>query len=368
MKKILRKQYSPDAIFDASALTLTTESVKDVGELVFAEKFVSPQVTDFCEVENGIKHDKQIVIAGDFNGLAGSVRTDCDTTPNDGTLGNTEKTWTPKYISDRFEECYANLQASFWKYMLANGIKKEDLTQSAYDAYITERLTKYMNDDMMYRLMFFTNTGITAGTTNNLTSGQLKYFNMINGVFAQADAIVSATAARGVSMSTENGAATKALQVFAAASPTVHPATDYLKQVYFGASIELRSQADAIILCTQSVADQYIQEREAVSSIPLAYDRTEQGMKMLSYQGIPVIPIPTWDRLIQRHFDNGTVWEKPHRILMTAKHNIRLGTEETANFSELKSEYNAFHEKWFIKFGFNMDVKILDNNLIQYAS
>jgi len=368
MKKLLRKQYSPDAIFDASALTLTTESIKDVGEIVFTEKFISPAITDFCETENGIVHDKQIVIGGNFDGLAGSVRSDCDNTPNPGTIRNSQKTWAPKYISDRFEECYANLQSSFWKYMLAKGLKKEDLTQSVYDAYITDRLKSYMSDDMMMRLMFFTNTAITSGTTNNISAGNLKYFNMISGVFTQADDIVTAVPARGVTIGVENTNTTKETQVFAAASPTVHPATDYLKQVYFGASIELRSQPDAIILCTQSVADQYIQEREAASSIPQAYERTENGMKQLFYQGVPVIPIPTWDRLIQRHFDNGTVWLKPHRILMTAKHNIRVGTEETSNFKELASEYNSYHKKWFCDFGFNFDVKILDNNLIQYAS
>lgn len=352
--------------FDGTGLSLPVEGVKAVSELIYSSKFESPKWTDFMDIEPGIKSDKQIVITGHFNGLAGAVKSNCDTTPNPDTIGGTEKTWQPRYISDRFEECFDTLQTTFFKWMLANGINKEDLTQSDYEAFVLKLIEEYMGDDMMYRLLFFTDTGIAAGGTNNLGAGQLKYFNMLDGIFKQLETIITVDADRRITI-TENAQASYVLQRFATASPTVHPATDYLDAVVYGATMELRGVADPIILVTQSVADQYARERKAVTNIELAYTRTETGLNTFQYNGIDVIPIYTWDRLIQRHFDNGTKFNNPHRILYTSKTNIRVGVEQTKDLAMLNAKYNDYHKKFFVDFGFNLDVKIIEDKKVQYA-
>lgn len=354
-------------LFDPTGLTLKDEGIKAASELIYQEKFMSPDWKTFAAVESGIKHNKQLVILGNFNGLAGSVRGACDITANPGNLTSQEKTWTPAYISDRFEECYSDVQAMFWKWLLANGLDKENLDGSVYTDFLLYRLSQYMSDDMFYRLMFFTDTAHGVGVTNNLTPDQLEYFTPFSGVFKQCETIIAATAARRITIGAENTNATKATQVFAAASPTVQPATDYLNSLFYNASLELRSAPNNVILTTQSIADQYAQERTKLTGIPLAYDRTETGQKTFSFQGVPVIPLFTWDRLIRRHYDNGAKYLNPHRALFTTKDNIRVGTEEVNNFTDLRSEYNTYHKKWFAEFGFNMDVKIVDDNLIQYA-
>lgn len=361
------KGYAFTGFFDPSGLTLPVEGIQAISELIYSSKFVSPAWTDFMEVEGGIKNDKQIVIAGHFNGLAGAVRSNCDTTPNPDSVGSTEKTWTPKYISDRFEECFDTLQATFWKYMLANGLKKEDLSASVYAGFVEKMVSEYMSDDMIYRLLFFTDTAIVAGTNNNLTSGQEKYFNMFDGVFKQLETIVTTNPAQRVTI-TENAGANYAAQAFATPTPTVHPVTDYLDSLVYGASMELRGVVDPVILVSQSVADQYARERKAATaSVELAYLRTEQGIKYFEFNGVPVIPIYTWDRLIARHFDDGTKKFNPHRMLYTSKSNIRVGTEEVGNLTEMSAEYNSYHKTFFVDFGFNLDVKVIEDAKIQYG-
>lgn len=353
-------------IFDPSGLTLPTEGIKAISELIYSSKFASPAWKQFMGVVPGIKNNKQIVVIGHYNGLAGAVKSACDITPNPDKIGAVEKTWNPMYVSDRFEECYDNLQGTFWQYMLANGLKKEDLTQSDYEGFVTKLLMEYMSDDMIYRLIFFTDTSIVAGVGNNLGAGQLKYFNMLDGVFKQCETIVTATPAQRVTI-TENAGVNYAAQAFATASPTVHPATDYLNLLVYGATMELRGVSDPVILATQSFVDQYAQERKAVTNIELAYTRIEGGIKSFEFNGIPVIPIFTWDRLIHRHFDDGTKWLNPHRALYTSKSNILVGTEEIANLGELSAEYNTYHKKFFSDFGFNFDVKVIEDAKIQYA-
>ena len=103
------------SIIDLSGLTLDRDGISAISEIIFKEKFVSPSWNTFMATEQGIKANKQIVISDNFNGLAGSVRTNCDITPNGDSISATDKTWMPKYVSDRFEDCYENLQATFMK-------------------------------------------------------------------------------------------------------------------------------------------------------------------------------------------------------------------------------------------------------------
>lgn len=357
-----------NGIFDPSALTLPDIGVQSVSDLIYQEKFVSPKWRSFMDFQPGIVHDTQIPIMGNFEGLAGYVRDNCDTTANPGQIGSSQKKWQPKKYRDIFEECADNLETTFWKFFLKPGVDKNDLQDTDYARFVEDRLSKYMSDPMIYRLIFFTDTTIASGGTNNLGAGDLKFFNSNEGIFKQLDAIVAATAARGVTI-TENAQASYAAQAFATATPSVHPVTDYLTQLYYNATMELRGAQNPVILVTQSVADQYAQERKAATaSVELAYLRTETGIKYFEFNGVPVIPIPTWDLLIKRHFDNGTKWLKPHRMIYTTTNNMVVGTEEEANLGTLKSFYSEDREKWVVKFGFKFDVKVLLDELTQYAS
>lgn len=361
------------SIFDPSGLTLNSENAKATAEMIYEKKFMSPAWSEFMDLYTGIVHDKQIPILGNFNGLAGSVRENCDTTPNASTISNTEKTWTPKLISDRFEECYEPLEATFWKWFLKPGVEKSDLTGTEYEAFIVDRISNYMSDDMIMRLLFFTSTTISSGTTNNISSGDLKFFNMIDGIFKQLETITAADTTKRVTIS-ENAQSTYSGQQFATPSTTVHPVTDYLDLLTVGngttilPSMELRGEADQIILVTQSVADQYFRERKAAGdSAGVAYQRTESGMTKFQYNGIDIVAIPTWDRLIRRHFDNGTKWTNPHRMLYTTKTNLAVGVEDAGTLKEFKSEYSSYNEKWFAKFTFKLDTKVKLDQLVMYG-
>ncbi len=352
-------------VIDASLLTLDRDGIAAISELIFTDKFSSPKWSEFCSLETGIKANKQIAYGGHFNGLSGSVRANCDITANPYSVAMSEKTWQPKYVSDRFEDCFDNINAStFWKKFLGNGISKENLTQSAFDAYVKSRISEFMDDDLFYRLLFFTNTAIAAGGTNNLAPDELKYFNMFNGILPQLATIYGTTAARRNTI-TENGNATYALQNFTATTITNQVTTGYLNAVVYGATMDLRGKTDGIIIVSQTIMDSYVRERKAVANIEEAYKRTESGMQTVMFDGKQMIAIPTYDRLVQRHFDNGNKWLNPHFILYPSKGNIKVGTEEESNFSELNSEYNSYFKKAFWEYGFNMDVKIIDDSQVQ---
>lgn len=367
MKKILRKQYYP-GIFDASGLTLDRDGIQSVNEILFEAKMVSAPFTDILVIDQGIKHDQQIVVSEEFNGLSGSNRENCDTTPNPETIKTSELTYSPKKIKDRFEDCYDNIAAdTFWKKFLKPGASKPDLTGTEYEAYVLTRLKKFMADPLFYRLFFLSNTSITNGDgTNTLTAGQLKYFNSFNGYFSQLEAIAALDSDRKITI-TENAGATTTLQKYAAASASSQPVTAYLESVYLNAPVELQTAPDVQFLVDQATATQYKMERQKIANIDLAYQRTEKGMSMLEYQGIPIIPLPTVDAIQNKYFKAGGKVTNPHFIVMIQKSNLRAGTESSAAFAQINSDYSSFHQKWFCDYEFTLDPKIPFPKMVQFA-
>jgi len=366
MKLNLRLQLSP-GVFDGSGLTLDRDGIDNVGKLLFEDRIQNAPYTDIVTFDEGIKHDQQVVISEEFNGLLGSKRDACDITPNPFSITAYEETYSPKKVEDRLEDCADNIRnATFWKRWLKNGISMNDLTGTAYEQYVLTRLKNYMSDKMMFQKLFLSNTSITEGGTNILNAGQLKYFNQFNGYFAQLEAQALVDLTQKITI-TQNAGANYAAQAFAAASPTSHEATDYLKQVYFGAPLAVRNAADVMFLVSQTVADQYVQERQAVTNIELAYTRTEKGMKQLEYQGVPMIPLPLVDELINTWFNNGTKRENPHFIIMISKSNLRAGTESSGSFSDITSDYDRYNKKWFADILFTLDPKIAIKKQVMFA-
>lgn len=344
-----------------------------ISEALFEGFYTHMNIARYHQVVPGIKAGKQLTVFNKHTGLAGYNRTNCDTTANaEWTIPTTDKTWAPSYISDRFEECYDNYMDTFIRWGLNNGVNKADLTGTELAAMITQQVSDLIVE-VALRTAWFGDMGIAAGTGNNLGAGDLKYFNMIDGFWAQLFDIATATPARlsTTGLATKNGQATFALQKFNATDTTNLVASTALDQVYYDADMRLRgmNKADMVYLVTQTVADQYERERKSVGGAGIleAYRRTEDGVPMLQCNGIDVVGVSDWDRNIQTYFENGTKWTVPHRAVLTTKTNLLLGVEEANNLSELDAWYSKDNEKFYIKFGFSLDAKVGVDNLTQLA-
>jgi len=352
--------------------TLDPLVLTSISEALFEGFAQHMNITRYHNVVPGIKAGKQLVTFNRHTGLAGLKKSNCDTTANTNwTIPTTDKTWTPAYISDRFEECYDNYMETFIRWGLNNGVNKADLTGTELAAMITQQVSDLLTE-VAIRHAWFGDTGIVAGTGNNLAAGDLPYFNAIDGFWAQLFDLATATPARlSVGLGTKNGQATIALQKFNATDTTNMVASNTLDQMYYDADMVLRGQnkADMVYLVTQSVYDQFERERKKVGggAILEAYRRAEDGVPMLQCNGIDVIGVHDWDRNIVTYFEDGGAYTLPHRAVLTTKTNMLLGVEEAGNLSEFDAWYSKDNEKYYIKFGFSVDAKVGVDNLTQVA-
>lgn len=366
------------AIFDASNLTLNREDIKSLSEAIMKAYYEKPGIGEFHTLVSGIKHDKQIVILNLFEGLAGIAKTSCSTTTNAGTIGSSEKTWSPKYIGDRFEDCFADVVDTFFKWGLKSGVEKQDLTSTDFALFIEERISDAIVESV-YRHAWFGDTDAAnynsspAGIITNGTT--LGYFNVIDGMWKQIYDIVAADSDRltgdissGVGIATRNAAATFALQKFTSTDTTNQVVTHTLENMITDADERLVAGTEQpIFIVTKSVADQYKRERKAFANIDMAYERIESGILKLQCDGFDLFVFSFWDRMIKAYESNGTKYHLPHRIVFTTKSNLQVGTEEEKNLSEFDSFYDKYNEKYVIKFAYNLDAKVIQDDMIQVA-
>lgn len=354
--------------------TLTAQQVESMSETLFEGFFADPILTSLVTVTEGIKADKQLIIWGRHTGLSGKQITACPT-PTNSTWGfdTIEKTWSPKYIGDRYEECYQTFMDTFAQWMLNAGVNKSDFTNTELAAFIVEQMQD-MVAEVYQRFFWFGDKGIVAGTNNNLSAGQVAFFNAIDGIWAQVFDIVTASAIRKstTDLATKNGQASYALQKFNATDVTNQVVSKALDSVWYDADMRLRSMAKNQLnyYVTQSVYDQLEKERKAISGIDLPYNRQENGLTTLTWNGINVVPVQLWDRMITAYFGDDATPVKstlPHRVLLAPQSNLLLGVETVGSMSELDAWYSKDNEVMYAKFGASIDAKVGVDTMIQTA-
>ncbi len=353
--------------------TLEPVQVQALSETLAVAFFKDTDLLALHAIETGIKAKKQIVIMNRHTGLAGYKKpASCDRTANDTfAIDHEEKLWDPEFIGDLFEECYDDYMATFVAWQLKNGLEKMDMTDNVMK-YLAEHLLMLMKE-VIFRIAYFGDEGIAAGVNNNLGAGDLKYFNPIDGLFAQLADIVTADATRlsTTDLTTKNGQATFALQKFDSTDTTSQVATTALDTLYYDGSQSLRDsdKSDLKYYVTRSVYDQLERERKSLGagSIVEVYKLQESGVPKLYINGIEVVEMPFWDRMINAYFQDGTAWVNPHRVVLMPKDNFVIGTEDQESLSRLKIWFSDDDAMNRAEFGFMLDVKVLIDEMVQVA-
>lgn len=359
-------------IIQVGDLTFSAEQVRSLSEAILEKYFTKPELSTFHTLVPGIEYKKKIAILGVL-GLTGKKSNgDCSTDINPGTIGVSEKEWTPEYITDRFAQCWEDgLKESFFVYGMKAGIEAPDLTNTDFANFLEDRIGDAMYEGVL-RHAWFGDTDAAnynsspAGVVTNGTD--VDYFNAIDGFWKQIFTIVAGNSDQKVtSFTSKNAQATYALQRFDSTDTTNEIATVGLQSLIDNADERLTETGSGIIICTKSVADQYKRERKKASGIDLAYTRVEKGINMLEIDGVKVYAFSFWDRMIKTYFDNGTKYYLPHRAVFTDKESLQIGTKEQSAMAKLDPFYDKLTKKYYVDYGYNIDVKIPEDYKIMTA-
>lgn len=348
------------AILDFTKFTFTAEQIRAVNELVFEELLEAPELSLIHTVFPNIITDKEIGFIGE-GGLVGVANQGCDPVAQTFSIATRMLKWEPADWEVLIAECWKDLKATAAVYSLKTKVAVADFSSSDYVNIVAERLGLAMKK-FIIRLVWFNDTladNVTDG--GKITDGvDIKFFNLLDGLWKQILTRVTAVPAQKVAI-TENGGATYVLQ---ALDPD--NVIGYLEGLTFGAPLLLRQNSASFIACTQSFYDGYKKALKG-TSLSEMYVNLVNGQKTLSYDGIPLIPMPIWDEQIRAYENTGVAWNNPHRAIFTTKDVLGVGVDDPASFGTMDVRYDKETRKVKIEAMGVADAKLMNPAYFQVA-
>lgn len=354
------------ARIDFSQITYEPGQIQDLSEIFFEALFEVPTLTQFHTVVTGIKGKKQLIFMGEM-GLSGKKQTGCDWDSNPNSIPETEKFWNPEYIGDRFDACFTELLDTYFQWDLKSGVDKPDLTQTKWSTFLEERVGRSAQESVLRHVWLGDTAAENVSDGGVIKDGiDIDYFNAIDGFWVQLKQIATANAKQRVAIAA-NAGATYVLQQFTDADIAAGTVTKILNKMIFSSDTRLRALKDRTIICTQSIFDQYVQERQAVTNIELAYTRVEDGIDTIQIQGVTLIPFSFWDRMITTYEDNGTKYNNPHRAVFSSVSNLQIGVEQTSDLSNLDPFYDKKTKRYYVDYAYDLDALVARDYLATIA-
>ena len=343
---------------DYTNWTLNPEEARETSDLVFESLFATPNsLAELHEVMTGVDMDKFIPILGQFEEVGLKDPGDC-TTNAIGDIPSSEKKWIIELISGRLTMCEAEVPEliKVWKRaMVANKLWEEIDNEKM--AFITERLVNVILRSILRLSSFGSTTAsnyLAGSGDENITVGlSPALFTPIDGLWKQVYTDQAGAALISRTTIAENALATYALQLDLADDA----AKDAFQGMYEGIAPEAMDK-NLAIQCTRTLFLNYMSTLEATQQA-FSIEKLESGQRALTYRGLQVIERPDWDRIIQKYFDSGVVYENPHRAVLTYKENIPIGTSDEQSMSEVDSFYDKTDKKHYTDFAYRIDMKIL---------
>lgn len=335
--------------FDVSALSLNNEEAQEVSELIVEKVFVQGELTDVHEILTGIQHGKQIVFVDNL-GVGGEALTGCTPAEQDA-LTFSEKFWTPALIAGRFTHCANDMPQLLKLFRKAQKVEPDfyDKEGSQEMQVLLAKIIEALKVSISAKA-WLSDTAAAVQPAGNFT---IAGFN--GGLWNQFDGLWKQIFADGnVPRHTiaENAGGTYAAQAL-----TAGQSVTVFQDMYEKADARLLGDADARILVTRSLWDNFLTAIETKQAQGGIVERLENGAQALSYRGIPMVLMNEWDRTIKLYQDDLTVHYRPHRALMTTPSNIPIGTLSESDMQELSSHYDKTLKSNIVDYGYFMDAK-----------
>lgn len=356
------------ASIDFSALTLNPDDVREFNKLIKKAVLEAPTLTACFNIFTGITNDNYIGLIRPTLGLIGKADAGCGSGANVTSQAPTyQKQWTPKRIRIEKHECYADLNTNLGKFYRNTGTNIADLTATEYMDFLASFIPVDVNR-MIWRKAFFDDTASDTVTNGGkLTNGTDKtYFNVINGIFKQITAIVTANPTQKVAIAgagVANGAATTATQ-FSTLTPDLALAA--FQGLVDAAQPTLLAEPNLMFIATRSIAQKAARKLQSLGQDSVL-EKMESGYELTMIDGIPCLVVPFLDETILKYYNNGTTLDNPHRIILTTKENLGLGFEGESAFDKLEIGFDFASEKNIIRIIDAIDAKVIDDDKVMLA-
>lgn len=339
-----------------SGFSFNPEELKEWSQVINELTFADPELNSIHQIDQGIKHDKQIVFAGRM-GLMGKAVSGC--TPNDvAGVQLSEKFWRPVFEDFRLPHCAADVDTqdkliNQMARMNPDYFNVVEGSQSTVGNYLVAVVIDGFKENLLRKIWFSDTAADTVANGGVLTNGTDKgYFDTFDGLFKQ---IFTEVNPANVSIA-KNGGASYAAQELASGE-----AIAILKQMYNKADSRLLALADKKFYVTRTIWDGYLNDLEDIQNSGAGNTMiNENGQMTLRYRGVEVVNMEIWDRVITAYEDNGTTYNLPHRAVLSTPDNLRVGTLSDGDFGTVDAFYDRKDRTNYVDGVYSIDAKFLE--------
>ena len=357
------------SVINVGALTINAEEARLVSEIIAPLIYQNPDFLRYHNLVTGIDKKTQIVL-DNGGGMAGWLDAG-GTPPESGGMDTvfSELFWELVTIGDQKVHTQADLNQNFKMTVKKFAADHKNLEGSPeLQAYIIAKIERYIKESVE-RLIWLADTAADSNANGGYLKPAVnkKYYNPIKGIWQQAFTYVGAGTTPRFTI-TANAQATKALQNSVLTDALAYAA---IKGVYDNADDLLKSDKTAYIKATPKVYHGYISYLQSSSlSGGGMTSMLVDGIQQPAYNGIPIyLDLFIGNRIISdmevlTGSPSVATYNLPHRVVMTTPANVPVATLSDTDINTVESFYYQKDRNNYMRFAYDLDVKVLRPELI----
>jgi len=288
---------------------------------------IKPVVTsaDFMgvfQVKTGIKNKWQITLGAIMTNVIKQA-TGCDDRTASGTGALTNRTLTLDEMELFVAACKEEFEDNFTEAWLKDGNDISDLSGTDAEKLIVSLLEPAVKADLS-RLFYFGNNASGNANLNGMTG---MWTRLLAGV--------------------QDSYCVKRVDNIATLNQTANTrSVDYFENLFTGANIILKQlpTAEKKFFVTGNIWENYLKYLETADQTANGVKLVVDGQLKLSYRGIEVVPMWSWDSDIA-----GYSLGSPSRILYTTPQNHWIGVSQAADQGQLNAWYERKDRKYYFE-------------------
>ncbi len=328
-------------------------------------------LSKYHNIITGVGRDRQIAFANNF-GLIGKKLVGCTISESDEQIILTEKEWKFNPIGDRLSFCNATINNDIQLFEASAKVMPDWFTGMLESGEVNQQLGMVITKtrEALIRSQnvknWFSDTALVS--LPNGVAGDLPYFTIFDGLYKQLFGAVPTGTPQHVEI-LQNAAVTREDQLSFSVGDATAILRSMVKQMTHPARQAKSNGAQFVFHCTTEFYQAYEDDltQPSAANNQQGRSRQEDGITVLSYKGIDLIDRVDLSNTLASYYDNGTVIDKPNRVVLTTKSNIPVATLDENEMSTLRVFSDKKDNKVYIDFAYSQDVKLLLEELVVFA-
>lgn len=331
-------------MIDFSKFTVGNGALTELREFLFLTLFKDPAIETVLTTKTGVKNKQKLDFI-DSLGEVGVAASGCNPTYEKVNIQGIEKEWNLGEWQIAKHVCYADLENTLGELGMNTGTDIAYLENTPYWDLLIKLLQQAITE-MFWRLAFFGDREAKNISDSGILTDGLnpKLFTVCDGLWKRFEAIIAANPGQQtiITANTDKGAGTAvSYQSQKEAIRKEGYAIKLVDTLLSDADSRIFDHDGSQILMTSSLFKALRSDVIAhYTKATMPFEKVASGLHISEYDGVKIVVIDIWDRMLKKYADTGTCITNPHRAVVCSSDNLFLGTDDTDKIAQVRTTFN----------------------------